>query len=56
MRPLIAGGTEVVPTGTTRFQKKNEPGFFYMEVYEPLLTATPNQRRRFRWYEFACAS
>ncbi len=38
IRPLIARGTEVVPTGTARFQR-NEQGFFYMEIYEPLLTA-----------------
>ena len=38
MRPLIARGTQVVPAGTTTF-RKNEPGFFYMEIYEPLLIA-----------------
>lgn len=38
MRPLIARGTQVVPTGTARFQE-TEQGFFYIEVYEPRLTA-----------------
>jgi hypothetical protein len=35
---LIAKGTEVVPTGTSQFQK-GEPAFVYFEAYEPLLAA-----------------
>ncbi len=38
-RPLIANGTEVVPTGSDKFHT-GERGFFYIEAYEPLLTAT----------------
>ena len=37
-RPLIANGTEVVPTGTPQFHP-GEPGFVYFEAYEPLLSA-----------------
>ena len=37
-KSLIAKGTEVVPTGTSQFQK-GEPAFVYFEAYEPLLTA-----------------
>lgn len=37
-RPLIAKGTEVVPTGSSQF-RKGESGFLYFEVYEPPLTA-----------------
>ena len=37
-RSLIAKGTEVVPTGTSQFQK-GEPAFVYFEAYEPLLAA-----------------
>ena len=36
-RPLVARGTEVVPSGTSQFQT-GQPGFFYFEGYEPLLT------------------
>jgi hypothetical protein len=38
LRPLVAKGTEVVPTGTAQFQA-GERGFFYLEAYEPLLAA-----------------
>jgi len=37
-RPLIANGTEVDPTGSDVFHT-GERGFFYLEAYEPLLTA-----------------
>ena len=37
-RPLVANGTEIVPTGTSQFQT-GERGFVYFEAYEPLLTA-----------------
>jgi VWFA-related protein len=36
-RPLIANGTEIVPTGSSQFHT-GERGFFYIEAYEPLLT------------------
>ena len=32
--PLIAGDTQVVPLGSTRFAKSG-PGFFYLEIYDP---------------------
>jgi VWFA-related protein len=32
--PLVAGSTEVVPYGSNRFVK-SEPGFFYLEIYDP---------------------
>jgi hypothetical protein len=41
-RPLIAKGTEVVPTGTSQFHA-GEPGFVYFEVYEPQLAKTDAQ-------------
>jgi hypothetical protein len=37
-RPLIAKGNELVPTGTSQFHA-GERGFFYIEAYEPLLSA-----------------
>jgi hypothetical protein len=37
-RPLIANGTEIIPTGSNQFHV-GERGFFYIEAYEPLLTA-----------------
>jgi VWFA-related protein len=36
MRPLVAKGAEIAPTGINQF-RAGEPGFFYIEVYEPLL-------------------
>jgi hypothetical protein len=36
MRPLVAKGAEVAPTGINRF-RAGEPGYFYFEAYEPLL-------------------
>ncbi len=36
MRPLVAKGTEVAPTGINQFHA-GEPGYFYFEAYEPLL-------------------
>ena len=38
LRPLVAKGTEVVPTGTSQFHT-GERGFVYFEAYEPLLVA-----------------
>jgi VWFA-related protein len=38
LRPLVAKGTEVIPTGTSQFHT-GERGFFYLEAYEPLLAA-----------------
>jgi VWFA-related protein len=38
LRPLVAKGTEVVPTGTSQF-RAGERGFVYFEAYEPLLAA-----------------
>jgi hypothetical protein len=38
MRPLVAKGAEVTPTGINQFHA-GEPGFFYIEIYEPLLAA-----------------
>ncbi|HEY6344074.1 MAG TPA: VWA domain-containing protein [Bryobacteraceae bacterium] len=32
--PLIAGGVQFVPFGSNRFAR-SEPGFFYVEVYDP---------------------
>ena len=32
--PLVAGSTEVVPSGSNRFMKSG-PGFFYLEIYDP---------------------
>jgi hypothetical protein len=37
-RPLVSKGVEAVPTGTTEFHA-GEPGYFYLEAYEPLLAA-----------------
>lgn len=37
VRPLIAQGMEVVPTGTSQF-RAGESGFVYFELYEPALT------------------
>jgi VWFA-related protein len=37
-RPLVSRGTEAVPAGSTQFHA-GEPGFFYVEAYEPLLAA-----------------
>jgi hypothetical protein len=36
--PLIAEGTNVIPSGSDRF-KKTERGLVYFEIYEPLLLA-----------------
>jgi VWFA-related protein len=36
LRPLVAKGTEVVPTGTNQF-RADEKAFLYLEAYEPLL-------------------
>jgi len=36
LRPLVAKGTEVVPTGTDKFQAGEHP-VLYFEAYEPLL-------------------
>jgi hypothetical protein len=38
VRPLVSQGMEVVPTGVSQF-RVGEPGFFYVEVYEPRLEA-----------------
>lgn len=35
-RPLVAGGTEITPSGSSVF-RSGERGFFYLEAYEPLL-------------------
>lgn len=32
--PLVAAGTEVVPSGSDKFVK-SDPGFFYFELYDP---------------------
>ncbi len=32
--PLVAEGTQVVPSGSAQF-RKSEPGYFYFEVYDP---------------------
>ena len=32
--PLVAGSTEVVPSGSNRFMKSG-PGFFYLEIHDP---------------------
>ena len=32
--PLVAGSTQVVPSGSDRFAK-SAPGFFYIEIYDP---------------------
>ena len=32
--PLVAGGTQVVPSGSDRFVKPG-PGYFYLEIYDP---------------------
>ncbi len=37
-RPLAAKGSELVPTGNNHF-RTGERGFFYTEIYEPLLAA-----------------
>jgi hypothetical protein len=37
-RPLVAKGNEVVPSGSSQFHT-GERGFFYIEAYEPLLSA-----------------
>jgi len=37
-RPLVSRGTEAIPTGTPQFHA-GEPGYFYLEAYEPLLGA-----------------
>ncbi len=34
--PMIVGNIQVVPTGSTTF-KKSGPGFFYTEIYSPML-------------------
>ena len=38
LRPLVAKGAELVPTGTSQFHAADR-AFFYVELYEPLLTA-----------------
>jgi hypothetical protein len=41
-RPLVSRGTEAVPAGSAQFHA-GEPGYFYLEAYEPLLAAAkPN--------------
>jgi VWFA-related protein len=37
-RPLVSRGIEAVPSGTPQFHA-GEPGYFYFEAYEPLLSA-----------------
>ena len=32
--PMVAGSTQVVPSGSDRFVKPG-PGFFYLEIYDP---------------------
>jgi len=45
VRPLVAKGTEVIPTGTNRFLT-SERGFFYFEIYEPPLRSRLSLRVR----------
>lgn len=48
--PLLVGNIQIVPTGSSAF-KKSAPGYFYTEIYAPLLLApvdektTPEQQK-----------
>jgi VWFA-related protein len=39
--PLIFGGSELKPSGTSRFRKTDQ-GFLYAELYQPALIASPD--------------